>query len=355
MRMLGLCVALTGLGACTTARFTMTDDIDLTWDFVAVPTQFAADLHTPYVLGTKVTVFAHGSDDKQDFRGFTIDSSDASVFRIADSAVSSDGRSLAAHGQAMGEGTATLRLLDSKGHEVGRGFAEVLAPDQIGLYAHGSLILGRDDEAKVNELRVVTGGLATYLVRYFRGGRELHGNGVLTLDAPAGLSAEARTTFLFENREWLAVQSSAAGASALTLHAPGAPAMAVPVVTVADTAIADIVLLTQSEQGRRDGDWLVALAQAYDGAGTRIFGVDCMWKVDGLAQTADGDLYRYRFKQGQPHQVQALRGTHTDTTTIQSDQGYVSSSNAVGCAAGGGGGSLIIGAAGLLGRRRRAA
>ena len=48
------------------------------------------------------------------------------------------------------------------------------------------------------------------------------------------------------------------------------------------TAIADGVLLTQSEKGHGDGDWLVTLAQAYDGNGARVFGVDYTWNVNGV-------------------------------------------------------------------------
>lgn len=359
MTKLGLCGAAAlmgvGLGACG-ATYTMTDDIDLSWDFVAVATRFDAHLHTPYVLGTKVTLFARSNDDKEDLRGWTIGTSDAAVFRIDDAAVSSDGRSLAVHGQAVAEGTAQLQLLDRRGHAVGHGVAEVLAPDRIELDAHGSLILDRADEAPVSEVRVVANGTATYLVRYFRGARELHGNGVLTAQGAADVGVERRTSFLFENREWLTVHAPGAGTSVLQLGASGAPVRAVPVVVVPEAAIADVVVLTQGEASRHDGDWMVALAQAYDANGSRIFGVECTWNVNGVAQPGDGDLYRYRLKLGLSQMVQAQRGAHADTVMIHSDGGYVSSSNNVGCAAGGGG-SLGAGVAlaglGLVGRRRR--
>jgi hypothetical protein len=352
----GLVVAL-GLGACT-PTYTMTDDIDVTWDFTLTPTRFGDDLHSPYVRGTKVAVFAHSSDKQPNFRGWSIVTSDPTVFRIDDSAAEPDGRGLVAHGQAVAEGTASLRLLDDHGHEVGRGVAEVLVPDRVELDAHGSLILGRDDEAPVAEARVVESGEATYLVRYFRGGRELHGNGVLTAQPPAGLTAQPRTTFLFENREWLTLGATVAGSGVLQLSADQMPVASVPVVVVPESAIADVVVLTQSEKGRKDGDWLVALAQAYDGNGERIFGVDYAWKVNGMTQASDGDLYRYRFKQGLFEMVQAQRGAHVDGAMIQSDEGFVDSTNKVGCAVGGGG-SLIGGLVGLglvgVGRRRRRA
>ncbi len=332
----------------------MTDDIDVTWDFTLVPSGFDDALHTPYVRGTLVTVHAHSSDDDADFRGWSVESSDPDVFRIDDSIASGDARELASHGQAVGEGLAELRLLDDRGYEVGRGVAEVLMPDQIELAAHGSLILGRDDEAVVDEVRVVAEGEATYLVRYFRDGRELHGNGVLQVDAPAGVTAEERTTFLLENREWLTLHTTTAGTGVLKVFVDQTKAAIVPMFVVPETAIADVVVLTQSEKRADDGDWLVALAQAYDADGRRIFGVDYAWNVDGVAQVGDGDLYRYQFKQGMYEMVQARRGTHMDEVRIQSDEGFVDSSNDVGCAAGGGS-SLLVGLAGLglVGRRGR--
>jgi MYXO-CTERM domain-containing protein len=344
-----------GVGACG-PTYTMTDDIDLTWDFTLVPRRFEDNLHTPYVRGTKVTVFAHSSDEGHSFAGWTVVSSDPEVFRVDDNALETDGRALASHGQAVGEGTAELRLLDSRGREVGSGLAEVVVPDRVEIAAHGSLILGREDEAPVTEARVVAQGEATFLVRYVRGNRELHGNGVLSVAAPAGVTPEARTSFLFENREWLTLHTSGPETGTLAVAADGVKVAELPIVVLPETAIADVVLLTQSEKGHVDGDWLVTLAQAYDGNGERVFGVDYAWNVNGVAQEGDGDLYRYQFKKGEFAMVQARRGTHTDSVMIQSEGGRVDSTNNIGCAAGGGG-SLAVGLAGLgavaLGRRRR--
>ena len=356
MTKIGLCLAVAvGVGACG-PTYSMTDDIDLTWDFTLTPTRFEDNLHSPYVRGTKVTVFAHSSDDHPNFAGWSIASSDPGVFRIDDAVLETDGGGVAAHGQAVAEGTAQLRLLDGRGHEVGRGVAEVVVPDRVELDAHGSLILGRDDEAAVTEARVVEDGEATYLVRYFRGGRELHGNGVLAVAGPDGVTPEARTSFLFENREWLTLHTTAPGTGALQISADGVKVASVPIAVVPETAIADIVLLTQSEKGHEDGDWLVTLAQAYDGGGLRIFGVDYTWNVNGVSQLGEGDLYRYQLKKGKFEMVQARRGSHTDTAMIQSGGGVVDSTNNIGCSAGGGGG-LAVGLAGLglagVGRRRR--
>jgi MYXO-CTERM domain-containing protein len=183
-------------------------------------------------------------------------------------------------------------------------------------------------------------------MRYFRGARELHGNGVLAVEAPAGTTPEPRTTFLFENREWLTLHTTAVETGALQVSVDQVRVASVPLVVVPETAIADVVLLGQSESGHHEGDWLVTLAQAYDGNGERIFGVDYTWNVNGLVQVGDGDLYRYQFKNGQHQTVQARRGTHSDSATIQSEGGIVDSTNHLGCSAGGDG-SLAIGLVGL--------
>jgi hypothetical protein len=335
-----------GLGACG-STYSMTDDIDITWDFGFTTSRLDDNLHTPYVRGAKVTVYAQSNDRDADFSGWSIASSAPGVFRIDDSSVAdSNVHELMARGQAVAEGTAELRLLDDRGREIGHALAEVRLPDRVELEAHGSLILGRDDEAQVAEARVVAGGEATYLARYFRGEQELHGNGVLTVESPAGVIAEPRTSFLFENREWLTVRAQAVGTGGLGMVVDGMRVGSVPLAVVPESAIADVVVLTQSETGRSDGEWLVALAQAYDGGGERIFGVDYTWTVNGAAKDGDGDLYRYQFKRGAYEMVEAKRGVHTDGAMIQSDSGYVSSSNNVGCAAGGSG-SLAVGLVGL--------
>jgi uncharacterized protein (TIGR03382 family) len=214
--------------------------------------------------------------------------------------------------------------------------------------------MGMDDQAAVDEARILEGGTATYLVRYYNGDRELHGNQVLSVNAPAALTAEPRTTFLFENREWLSLTATTPGAASVELLVDGDSHGTFPVVTVPETDIASVVMLTQSESGAHDGEWLVALAQSFDSQSRRIFGVDYTWDVDGVEQTAEGDLYRYEYKKGAIEMVHAERNGMGDSAEIQSDTGYVDSSNRIGCAATGGAGPLVVLAVlGLVRRRRR--
>lgn len=352
--LLSLACAAT-LGACG-ETITLSDDIDLTWDFGPTLSRFEDDLHTPYVAGTKVRLLVSSSDDDRGFQGWTVASSDPAVFRIDRGAPT--GTRLSVEGQAVGEGEAILSVLDAHGNRVGRGVAEVLAPDRIELEAHGYLILDREDEAAISDLRVLEAGEATYLVRYFRGDRELHGNGVLGVKVPEGVTGEVRQSFLFENREWLTIHAGSPGQRSIELLADNRPLGSRPIVTVAPSAIADVIILTENEAQRADGDMLVALAQAYDTTGERVFGIDYEWDVDGIEQLGEGDLYRYELKRGASQMVTARTAMGaSDSVMIQSEHGFVDSSNDVGCAAGSAGSATtvlgLLGVLGLVGLRRR--
>jgi hypothetical protein len=346
--------ALLALAAGCGPEISLTDDIDITWDFGPTFASFDSTLHTPYVKGAPVTLFVDSSDNKQSLAGWTVESSDPTVFRIDSVGVDSTGHSVAAKGVAVGVGTAELSVFDDRHHHQGSGVADVLMPDHIELSAHAYLIMGMDDQAPVDEARVLEGGEATYLVRYFNGSTELHGNQVLSVNAPQAITAEPRTTFLFENREWLSLTASTPGASSIELLVDGDSMGTLPVVTVPETDIASVVMLTQSEKGRTDGEWLVALAQSFDSQSRRIFGVDYTWDVNGVEQTAEGDLYRYQYKAGDYQMVHASRNGMGDSAQIQSEGGFVDSSNHIGCAVGGGAGPLVVLAVlGVVRRRRR--
>ena len=357
LRLVAPLLAGLGLGACG-HDITLTDDIDLTWDLAVTLSTFGDTLHTPYVRGTAVNFEIYAKDEDQSFTGWTIEADDPAIIQIGQIDA---GASFHAAAIAGGEGTTTLRVFDDHGDLVGDAEATVLQPDRVRLDAHGYLIMGLDNEAPVEDLRVLQGGTATYVVNYFRGDQELHGNGVLSIDPTPGLEAEDRQRFLFENREWLTVTATGdVGDLQLPLRADGLPLASVPVSVVPESDIAQVSILSESESGHRDGDWLVAYAQAYDPQHRRIFGVDYAWDVDGAEQTADGDLYRYELKKGAFEMVTASRNGMSDSTTIQSEEGYVDSTNHIGCNAGGGGASwalglALVGAVDIRRRRRRRA
>jgi len=332
---------------------TLTDDIDLTWDFKLTPfDRYKQDLHEPYVRGATLTMWASSDDDNDNLSKWEIVSSDPSILVIDDEPY--DGYSLGAHVRAVGEGTVDMAVIDEHGERVGHGLVHVALPDRVELDAHGYLIVGDDAEAPVTEARIATGDTATYLVKYYQGDRELYGNNVLSVVADPQVIAEPRTSFLFEDREWLTLTPNATGLTNAQLLVDGAHVNDVQVIGVPASDITDVTLIGQSEKGMANGAWLVLLAQATDAMGRRVFGVDYHWNVDGNAQTADGDLYRYEYKKGNYAMVEVDRDGHTDVMDIQSDRGYVDNSNKVGCSAAGGSGSLVMcGVAALYLRRRR--
>src|SRR5262245_47168581 len=104
----GLAIGLV-VGACG-PTYSMTDDVHLTWDFALTPRRFDDNLHSPYVRGTRATLFAHSSDRGEDLRSWSIESSDPAVFAIGPSALVASDNDLAVAGHAVGEGTALLTL-----------------------------------------------------------------------------------------------------------------------------------------------------------------------------------------------------------------------------------------------------
>src|SRR5262245_19539964 len=171
----------------------LSDDVDLELDFGL---SHSDELHTPYVQGARVVIFVNTSRS-QDKTGWRLVSSRPDVLEVE----GGDGRSFDC--TARGEGIAQLRVYDAGGDLVDTGTVEVLAPDEAQLFAHGPLMIGRPDgEAAIgDELRVLEGGTATFLVKYFRGGRPLFGNHALAAPSTGPFEGEPRQSFFFENRE----------------------------------------------------------------------------------------------------------------------------------------------------------
>lgn len=345
-------ILLVGLAACG-PKITLSDEIDLTWDFGPTLTTFEDSLHAPYVRGTKTRLWV-GSDDKnQDFSGWTIASTDPAVVHVDGTIATADTTAgIHAEAQAVGEGECDIVVLDGKASVVGRGHVTVSLPDRVQLDAHGYLIIGRSEEAPVSEARILEGGEATYLVSYWKGDQQLYGNGVLTTGAVDGLDPEPRDTFLFEKREWLSIFSTQQGETQLPVLVDGVPMGDLKVVTVDESAIDGVAVIGMDEDNADDGDWRVALAQSYDANGERIFGVEYQWDLDGSSLGEEGDLYRYEYKGGDWKMVTASKNGHADSVMIQSDKGYVDSTNNIGCNATGAS-SPLIGLALLVLKRRK--
>ncbi len=358
-------LALVAIPATGCTKVTMVDNVEFDLQWFVPFTGPSNDLHSPYVAGAGIKLYADSTNSSEDMTGWTFQTSDPSVFAIQDQAVSAVGheKQLSADAVAMSAGSATLRIVDIDGKERAAQTVEVKVPDQAAVLAHGPLIIGHPDgDARTTGPAILAGGTATFLVKWYAGGQELSGNGVLSLQAPADVTATAETTAFLVNREWLQVTAPATpGQRTVALFADGHQVTTLPIDVVDPSAIDHLRLEGQNESGVSDGSWLVVLAGAFDAGGRPIYGVEYSFDVDGTAQSGMGDLYRYQFKAGTPHMLTASSAGQTAQATIHSGMGYVDSTNNVGCSAtgarGGMGTVLCVGLA-LLGmrlRRRRAA
>jgi hypothetical protein len=332
----GIMLVLCGLvvfGASGCRDMYLADDIDL--DFNWTPLEgVGSTLHTPYVVGTAVTIAAEDALNEDDDVEFTLESSDESVLRI-DSQV--DG---VASCTAVGAGDAEITVFDGDGDEIYSRSVSVRAPTRAELYFHGPLILGLDYEEALADstLRILRGGMGTFLVRYYDDNELLYGNGVLSATSDAedqGVSLFEEQTFLLENREWLQIQALELGTYTVNLYA-GDVVVGHGVVEVVDeSAVDDFELIAQSTSGRDDEDTLAVLAQAYDADGNLLYGVEYSWDLDGVDEAGYGDLYRYVYDHDASVPLGASRNGMRQEITIQASDGWVSSTNDLGCSAAG--------------------
>lgn len=320
-------LALAGLifPACDGAYLSDDIDIELQFSLVSGPSD---ELHLPYVAGTEVTLTAHHTDADESTGSWHLVSSDSRVLRIDSQA---GGR---AECTALAPGQATIKVYERPGdsHPIHSSSIEVMAPTRAELYAHGPLLLDLPpQEARVAEALVLVDGTATFLVRYFNDDTRLYGNGVLRTRGPDSVTIEEKTTFLFENREWLqitprfpepfTVELEAAGVQLGSLLGHGLPL----------NLVDHVELLGQNESDAEDGDLLVVLAQAYDAVGRPIFGSEFSWDLDGEVVEGQGDLFRYEYQSHSPRELSANLGSANNVVTINASDGYVSSTSNIGC------------------------
>src|ERR1019366_5665534 len=132
-------------------------------------------LSTPYVQGSKFTITVQPGGNAN-ATGWVLKSSDPTVMTITTQSSTSGEWPVT----ATGAGHATLSVVDSSGKELDSEGIDVDVPTDVQLCAHGLLLSGfTDQQALVTSVRVVSGGTATFLVRYFDGSQELAGNNAL--------------------------------------------------------------------------------------------------------------------------------------------------------------------------------
>jgi hypothetical protein len=319
-------LSLTLLAGCQ--RHYFTDSVDLELDFRPIGLRGDA-LHSPYVIGSSFDVFANPNDSDDSREGWRIVSSDPSVLAIEMMAPGT------ARANAVSDGEATLELYDAEDNLLHSEEIEVRAPASAELLWHGSLLVGAtEDEARVDDARILTGGTATFLVRWRdEQGRRLSGNGALRASAQAGMETNVAQSFLFEDRDWLQLTTLEDGVYAVEVAAGDQEAVTTFQVTTVSN-IAGITLEGESEQGEEDGACLVVVAVGSDADGNPVYGVEYEWDVEGDSLPDYGDVLHYTYDPNIPVTVGAtFEDQHVETVVHSSGGFYVSSTNDIGCSA----------------------
>jgi hypothetical protein len=337
------------LAGCGGVR--LADSVDLTFDW-NILTGPSNELHTPYVAGADFRVFTTGVD-REATAGWTLESSDPSVLALGPTA---EGR---ADASALAPGRAVLTVLDERDRPLHSAAVDVRQPDRAELLAHGPLILGRPElQEDWDEIRVVVGGSATFEVEWFEGNTRLHGHGALSATTTGDVTVEPRRTFLFEDREWVTFTPRSEGTHEVTLRANGQAVRTVRIVAVDESELDRVELYGMDESRARRGQLLTVLAQGYDAEGRALFGVEYQWTLDGDLEGGFGDLYRYEFVPGEYHMLEAFHGAAANQVRIQGEEGFVDSTNRLGCTIVGvglpsGGAWIAVALLGLVVLRRR--
>jgi MYXO-CTERM domain-containing protein len=269
---------------------------------------------------------------KQSLHGWHIDSLDTSVMTVGAPVLSDDEQALSTPAVAVNAGQVELHVVDSAGEIRHSHTVEVKFPDRVDVLPHGPLLIGRPNVASEEHPIVLHDGEATFLVQYFNGGEQLFGHGTLGTVPSSDIDAHAEKTSFLEDRDWLVVDASLGGVSQeIGVTVAGAMARMLPIDTIDETQLDHVKLSDEDESHASDKQWLVVLAEAFDGAQHTVHGVDFDFTADAVAQTGIGDLYRYEFSAKIPVMLEATHGAHTDGLMIHSAGGFVDSTNHLGC------------------------
>lgn len=336
-------VTLTGCGP----KIRFSDSVDNHFDLL-FSHPYDEQLNSPYVLGSQFRVYAYDASEDNDLEGWTIVSLDPDVLDVInvevlrdniDDGDKTDTDIIAGDAIAVGPGTAILEVRDDNGDFVRATEVEVLQPDRMELSAAGPMFIERDDLAgSVDETpKILANGTATFLVEWFAGDRRLSGAGALTLvsEHPDVLDLWARQTYLDEDREWATVEfaSPESGNEFATVgfRANNVPIQDVTFEIVQPNSIERVELLGESTSGVEEGTLLTVLAQAITAEDEQIWGVGFDWDLDGEPESGEGDLFRYVFDPTVSSVLGAQYDGRRGETTIAGDEGFVASSNDIGC------------------------
>jgi MYXO-CTERM domain-containing protein len=243
---------------------------------------------------------------------------------------------LRARSTMVAAGVADLLLVDDTGDVVASVEVPVHFPTHAELHAAAPVFLGREDvPADTPRPRVLAGGEATFLVRYYDGDTRLYGNGALDVVAGERTEAWVAHSYLFEDRDWLKVRPDELGPDEVELLAGGRSFSTVEVEGVGPEAVSWVELHGDDESKAEAGDNLLVIAQAHADDAAPIYGVEYAWDIGGRDETGLGDMYRYEYDpDARATLVADFEGARAQAD-IRGVDGYVDSSNAVGCRVGG--------------------
>jgi hypothetical protein len=328
------------------------------------------NLSQPYAQGTKVRITLYTGGDAA--TGWQLRSDNPAVLSVDDlDGSGSATTSIVADCTARGAGDTVLRMLDSAGSERHHAAVQVVVPDRLRVLAHGPLRLVEQNAAaaattEVMEARVLTGSHGVFALVYYHGTDRAYGRGLVQFDPVPGVTLMNMTSSGAPTTEWLFVSPTADGDSSVALKVGGATLKTLPVSGVPDSQLGSFGLFHQRVDVPKTDQELWVQAQATDMNGRAVQGVYASWTLNGVAQSGPdstqasvtGDLYRYKYADGNLQTLSATHGKLMASSSIAASKGTVYDTTYLGCAMGGresGGGvgsiALLLALLGLARRR----
>lgn len=347
---LGLGLSL-ALGGCSD-RFIVQDGVlSSQFDLERALNLEVVDLHAPYVRGARLSFLVIDRLHSVDFEGWTLDADDPAIAEVLEVKVTEHPRSarrpeasqsaLSVKIRAVDVGETTLVLRDRQGDARAEVPFEVAAPDRFQLLAAAPLLVAPETHEEVEVPRVVTGGAAAFLLRYFDGDRPLHG----TLDVEAapppgseGLDVEGFKDleadvhpFHFLSYDWVRVHVQSQGIFPIELTHDGALLHVLEVEGVSPGEIATLELHGVDEARVAYGETRQIALRARDGAARPLHGVVARWTADDLEidEGARGDLVSYERADRLPITLTAHVGELALSTQVHGEAFHVRSSSDV--------------------------
>ncbi|MEZ4450956.1 MAG: hypothetical protein R3B09_15855 [Nannocystaceae bacterium] len=357
-RHLALIAALVVLGGCSD-RFTVEDGVlanqlDLERNHSLEP----VDLHAPYLLGAGFAFLVRDPLRTATFEGWTVEAEDPTIAEVTEVVVFEYPASLRreeltkpalfAGVEAVGVGHTTLLFRDGRGRVRAEAPFEVAAPTRVQYLPAAPLLVAPETREEVETPKILSGGTATFLVRYLDSDRVLYG----TLDLDVGGDAHrpegpveglprVRSKIVrhpWLSYHWLQVSPPVVGSHAVDLVHDEALVDRFEFEAVPAAAIAGFDFHALDEGEVPVGERRRLALRALDAAEQPIEGVDAEWALDGrLVDDGErGDIVGYTRETNHRHTLTAKIGALEADVEIHGEDVEVASSNNIelGCALG---------------------